>query len=294
MYVQQIPYIQIREGYILQYSCPDYDSNCRRPNRYNLHSGADKNKSYKGVMTEATKKRIVKAINKILILNPATTIYNPITETQQPFRLSFITLTIPELQEQPNGKETYQNLLKPWLRRMKEKHKLNNYIWKGELQKRGNIHYHITADTFIAFYHIRDEWNYLLRKHNLMNSYHKQKGDYNPNSTDVHAVQNIKDMAAYLCKYISKSYQNETSLGGKIWGQSEGLQRFKLPVFEIDRDIGHDLIDLMADNTTKVIQTDNCCIIKPQPKNGKIIYPQHLQTLITDHIKQYKQYEKDT
>jgi hypothetical protein len=170
---------------------------------------------------------------------------------------------------------------------------LHNYVWKLEAHKDGRLHVHLSTDIFYHYNDLRSAWNRILQREGLLDYHFKKFNDYNPNSTDVHAVQKIYDMAAYLAKYISKSYQNEESFKGKIWGQSKGLSKFKLPTFEIDKDVGHDLIDLMKNSRTRVLKTENCCIIKPPKIKGRVEYPTHLQSLINNHIKTHKDYEKN-
>jgi hypothetical protein len=110
---------------------------------------------------------------------------------------------------------------------MRRTKKINTYIWKAELQKNGQIHYHITTPTFINYQEIRDKWNNLQRSAGLLDKYIEAKGHANANSTDVHSVKNIKDLSAYLIKYIAKESQNTEKLGGKIWDCSKNLSATK-------------------------------------------------------------------
>ena len=99
-------------------------------------------------------------------------------------------------------------MLEPFLRWMRQVHNTTLYIWKAERQKRGAIHYHITSNKFIHYQELRNKWNWLLSKHGLNESYVKEHQHNNANSTDVHSVKNIKNLAPYLIKYFTKTEQN--------------------------------------------------------------------------------------
>ena len=141
--------------------------------------------------------------------------------------LSFITLTVSDPQKKLSGKEAYQKLLSHFLAWMRRTKKINTYIWKAELQQNGQIHYHITTPAFINYQEICDKWNNLQRQAGLLNKYASEKGHYDANSTDIHSVRDVKDLSAYLIKYIAKQSQNQESLGGKVWDCSENLSRAK-------------------------------------------------------------------
>jgi hypothetical protein len=72
------------------------------------------------------------------------------------------------------------------------------------------------------------QWNKLQRKAGYLNTYAQEHKHYNPNSIDIHTVQNLKDIEAYLVKYITKGDKYGRIIKGKIWGCSNTLegQRF--------------------------------------------------------------------
>jgi hypothetical protein len=64
-------------------------------------------------------------------------------------------------------------------------------------------------------------------------------GHSDPNSTDVHAVYKVKDLAAYVAKYLSKSDTSSAAITGRIWGCNQELSaNSKLHLF-VDRDECH-------------------------------------------------------
>lgn len=132
-------------------------------------------------------------------------IFNNVTNKYVYHQLSFITLTVSSNENQTLD-YCYTNLLKPFLRIMRNKHNLTTYIWKAEVQQRGQIHYHITTPLFIHYQIIKDVWNNIQRKLGLLDEFEKINGHSNPNSTDIHEVKHIKDLASIPCKRILQEH----------------------------------------------------------------------------------------
>jgi hypothetical protein len=106
------------------------------------------------------------------------------------------------------------------------------YVWKLELQARGQIHFHILSDAFVHWKEVREKWNYIQGKYTDI-----LKGmDYN--STDIHAIYKASDVGRYISKYISKNEDNPETLAKmqikKFWGCSRNLQGQKRFTFEYD------------------------------------------------------------
>lgn len=183
------------------------------------------------------------------------------------FKVNFITLTLPASQGDYTDNEIKSTLLNHWLIHAKRKYNLNNYVWKAEKQANGSIHFHITSDTYIFHYDLRKDWNKIIQKLGFVDRYRKaqqawhkdgfklrkallknwpedkQRKAYNegkrtnwsnPNSTDVKSVKNIRDLSAYLCKYMSKT---ETELINykkrKIAAEKEGAEFTEVPPLQV-------------------------------------------------------------
>lgn len=199
-------YIQVRHQSILFYNLP---ANPKYHTRHKLLSP-----TYSGTTTDHAKKRIRKAIDMMLQLYPRRIIWNPVIEKNVSHQLSFITLTISSKERHLEANEGHKLCLAPWLLRMKRKASMRTYIWKAEFQKNGQLHYHITTPSFIEYSLIRDEWNNILRKEGLLSHWNPYT-DKSPNSTDVHSVYKVKNIQAYLTKYISKGNKDVI----KYWSQ---------------------------------------------------------------------------
>lgn len=192
------------------------------------------NKSaYSGNVTVHAQRRIRKACNILTQISSNQVIYNPITKKMFDFKLTFITLTIPDKVEVSEEKKLYNDLLKPLLKHLQQVYNMSSYIWKAEYQKRGVIHYHITTNVFIPYDKLRLKWNKLIYKNGLMKGYIKKYKSTNPNSTDIHKVYNDNSIEIYLEKYISKIDKENRSINGKVWDCSLNLKKAKLFTVEL-------------------------------------------------------------
>ena len=230
-----IPYLQVRSNTLYQYNQSDMAGNfCRT-----IQSALAKNiawqydaegtiikHNYTGVVTAGAKKRLTKAIENLVQATPVKKVPNFKTGELVPFKLSFLTLTITD-NVKITGKEAHKTLLAPFLQWLRRAHNVQAYIWKAELQKRGTLHYHITSDAHIHWEIVRSKWNELQRGAGYLDRYYKKKGHYNANSTDIRRVEKITNMAGYLIKEVAKSFQNEKSIGGKVWDCSQNLKAAK-------------------------------------------------------------------
>lgn len=188
---------------------------------------------YKGFVTPALKKRMQKAITILLQSTPLKYSTHPVSGRTVAHKLSFITLTTPKHEKSTSAKFCHKHLLEPALRILRQRYGMKSYIWKVELQNNGQVHYHITTEIMINHTALRNIWNNLLRKNDMLAEFKKEYGHDNPNSTDIHAVHKINNLEAYLVKYICKEYQNETKLDGKIWDCSKNIKTadyFKAPL----------------------------------------------------------------
>ena len=230
-------------------------------------------KSYSGRVTTHSQRRIRKAVQILVQKSNWQTVYNPITMKDFRFKLTFITLTIPDLANGLSGKESYKLLLKPFIQTMQRVHGMRDYIWKAELQQRGTIHYHITTNTFINYMHIKKRWNQLLDKAGLMQDYKAKHNHSNPNSTDVHKVYNDDNIESYLEKYISKDEKSKSSVNGKVWDCSVSLKSNKLFTVDLSPQNELNIIKLDKSSTAKAFTSDYFEIIYfNEPCINKLLY----------------------
>lgn len=188
-----------------------------------------------GQISSQTQSKIINAIN--LIVCTADDKYFQLTPLSQiyKFKVNFVTLTLPSKQRHDDTtikNECLNQLLTEW---RKDNPSLK-YCWRAEKQANGNIHFHILSNTFYHYKHLRSDWNRIINKLGYVDSYSKSfegisfksylsksmskgwdvkvlfdrwkkgtsEGWKNPNTTDVHAVRRIKDVASYVAKYCAK------------------------------------------------------------------------------------------
>lgn len=226
------PVMQVRPyGLLLyerhEYDFPQYHYKSENGNLYDVETGEQKeiNKNlYTGQITEYSRKRLKRAINLLVATAEEKEAINFKTGKKFKFKVNFITLTLPAPQKDVTDKQLKKEAFDPFIKRIKRKHNLNNYVWRAERQKNGNLHFHILTDTYIRYDNIRDNWNSCLRKWHFIDDFKEKFGHAKPNSTDVHSIQKIKNVAAYVVKYMSKESEEKDTIEGKIWDCSKPLK----------------------------------------------------------------------
>lgn len=191
---------------------------------------AEKLRPYSGTLTKGALSRLKCALDVMLLVIPERNVFNTVTNREQLFRCSFITLTHSCADLVPY--DVSYNLLSLFLKWLKRSKGCQMYIWKLELQQRGQIHYHVLCDSFVHWTEVREKWNRLQASAGLILS------GMNPNSTDIHSLYKVGDVGSYISKYISKDAGSEDLLRKlgvkKCYGVSENLKGVKRPTIEID------------------------------------------------------------
>lgn len=280
----------MRDQSIVMYDQFQFES-CNKLSLFRQDNMREQTKvKYQGIMSDGARKRMTKAIILLCESSQEKKVYNEFTGKNFKHRMSFITLTVSNSTKNLTGKEAYNLLLQHFLQWMRRTKKATTYIWKAELQKRGQIHYHITTPTFISYLALRLKWNELQQKAGLLDKYFEEHNHYNPNSTDIHEVRKIRDMAGYLCKEITKSVQNNESIGGKVWDCSTNLKVNKY--FSLVSESMHDEFLYMAveNEACELFQGDHFSIYKFKEKPHKYIlsdqqlkkYDEHLHKIRRD------------
>lgn len=141
------------------------------------------------------------------------------------FKLNFVTLTLNSFYRDTPDNEIKEKLLQPFLSYARQYWHLFNYIWKIERTEVGTIHIHFTGDTFIPWRRLQKQWNSICRKQGFHSCYADKGDDYEPNSIDIHAINNHDNLAAELCKYLAKSDLQGKKIEGRLWGCSYSLSK---------------------------------------------------------------------
>ena len=254
---------------------------------------ADRLKAYSGLVSKGVSKRMRKAIDLLISTTPTVKVEHYTRTKTISHKLSFITLTIPDLKTL-TAKEAHKKLLEPMLLFLRRKHHMRSYIWKAELQKRGQLHYHLTSNVYIAHQELKDKWNELLTLNNYNSQYYRDKGHTNANSTDIKEVRKIENLGGYLTKYFCKAYQNAKSVEGKVWDCSLNLKQADY------------FTEQMPYSTFKILRTpelykeiqikhfERCIVLRPL--NRKVDSMLSLESIIEkdEHYKRIWNYKRDS
>ena len=258
-----IPKIAVHPDRIVYYK--SYVGNRSRLHRSTEFNPPPTEHKHEGNVSQKASRKITKAITYLVECSKVKSFASDKYKKVFPFRIAFITLTLPSKQIHTD-KEIMKSIFHQFLVQAKVKWKVSRYVWRSERQKNGNIHFHILVDRFVPWSELRDTWNNCTEKlgyisayrnemrrfHNggfkcrqelLQNwSYKKQLIAYHsgvandwssPNSTDVHAVKQIQNIKAYVCKYMLKSSQSDADIA-RLWGCSYELSRAKGAVMALD------------------------------------------------------------
>lgn len=177
------------------------------------------------------------------------------------FRCAFITLTLPSQQQHTDTE--IKKCLNNFLTVMRTKYGWRNYIWKAELQRNENIHFHILTDSFLSWAIIRYHWNLAINTLGYVDRYREKYEnmslrDYaksrkittakamsgwmqgvrtkwnSPPTENVQSIQNRAGVSYYIAKYVAKSTANENENNedaerienfGRTWARSQSLSR---------------------------------------------------------------------
>lgn len=239
-----------------------YGSRSLAPAVENSASNLSKTKSSLSLSTNSVR-NLRESVNSLVFLSKPRTIFTPSGKNIYNFRASFITLTLPAAQKHTDVE--LKKCLDLFLQDLRRVYNVNNYVWRSELQKNGNIHFHLVIDVYIHHKIIRNYWLKALRNTGYVQDY--QKKFYNmpfvdyrnfrlknlakppqdfkawnkkivaayaygkrtswlsPNCTDVKSVFNVNQMAAYVSKYMAKEAKKNKGASTENQGYIASMDR---------------------------------------------------------------------
>jgi hypothetical protein len=183
------------------------------------------NNEVRGTLSNKSISKLKTAVNWLLCAAEHKTVYSKVRNRTFKFRIAFVTLTMPSQAVRVTPHAFKTGLLNPFLTLLRTHYGVKNYVWKLELTKAGTPHIHITIDSFIHYNTLRKLWNYQLKRRGYLDRFYKEYGHYNPNSTDIHSVKKVRNMAAYICKYMSKNTNDLNFKSGRLWSCNYELSR---------------------------------------------------------------------
>jgi hypothetical protein len=100
------------------------------------------------------------------------------------------------------------------------------------------------------------------------------EGWRNPNSTDVHSVKSVSNLAGYLSSYMSKKDLAKRAIDGKIWASSRNLTRNSTS-FPISETIARELSS-MKSKGARLVFSDSYCKFYLFPERCDGLLPSHI------------------
>lgn len=259
-----------------------------------LHSERKAN----GNVSDIAERKIKKAIDYLVTTSTEKNVRIRRTGKNIKFKIAFITLTLPSKQLH-SDKEIIHKCLNSLLIELMKSYHVHNYVWRAEKQKNGNLHFHLLINKFVPWSELRDRWNRIVNKLNYVDNYRSflkkwhengfkvrkdllskwdeqaqllayQKGkasDFNnPNSIDIHSVKKIKNIRAYLTKYLTKNEKNENTneneqndlqkQTGRIWGCNHELSNIKGYKCEVDNETELELKNLVQSGRIRSFKSE--------------------------------------
>jgi hypothetical protein len=215
---------------------------------------------FTGLMDGRTKRKIT----KILYVWTQSVIeymkHKRIPKYQSWRYLTFVTLTLSAPQIHTDN-EIKRELLNHFLIKAKRNYGLKNYLWVAEKQKNGNIHFHIVFDRPVAWQDIQEDWNAVQENLGYISRFYNTYLHITPNSTDIHSLQNIRNVSGYMIKYMTKGNTIKAKQEGRIWGCSRQLGELKYFGDMIDSTYFNVFNKLLSDEFTKKMEFEYCTLI---------------------------------
>lgn len=216
-------------------------------------------------LSDKARKRIRKAVNWMVAITKEKWYSPPGSRYMMQVKVVFVTVTLPAAQVHCD-KVITKECLNQLLVELRKYHGVKNYVWKAEAQENGNLHYHIAMDSPVDYDKLKDRWNRIIGKLGYIDRFESQHGHRHPNSTDIHKVKDVENIAAYISEYMAKK-ELRRPMCGKYWGCSQTISRCESIKF-VEENEKHDEIEWIKQlKSTEVKQLDYCQLLFNQPEN---------------------------
>lgn len=288
MDTRSIPFVSIQHKKLITYSMPVERRSTNRYNIANKECGVDKLAYNTGKLSHGARKRLKQSIELLIDISPKKWFTVPSTGKRFQFQITFLTVTMSGSTKEIPDKQITKTLLEPLLQTLRRKYKCKSYVWRAEKQKNGNLHFHITTNQYIPYDTIRDDWNRIQNKLGLIDQFEQQHGHRNPNSTDIHSVRGIRDLARYMVKYMSKEVPEHLKVFCKQWDCSKDLKIRENICIEIDSTVHEQLCSIQRIKGVRTFIGDRYSIIEMRGLDIRTIIPEEWKKLYRDFIHRVK------
>lgn len=248
-----IPMIRIRPSNIVTYAIPT-----TRPRRTPKQEETEKNLTrgkFNGTISDKAQRKL-RLISEgwLLSIQEAKKAKKAHTGKKKNY-ITFVTLTLSAKQAHDDN-EIKRELLNEFIITAKRKFGVQEYVWRAESQKNGNIHFHLFLDKYIHWNFLRVAWNGIQEKLGYISEFERINGHRNPNSTDIERIKSPKGATIYITKYIAKESENRI-IKGRLWGCSDNLRTILAYENQIDSQFQLLLENLKKDENVRHITEDH-------------------------------------
>lgn len=248
-------------------------------------------KNYTGELTEESLLRLRRSIRLLIAQAQPKIALNFKTNQEFTFRINFITLTLPSAQLNHTDKEIKRQVFDVWLKKAKRWFGLKSYVWRAERQKNENIHFHLLSDVYIDHVKLKQSWNQSLAQLDFIDRFENIHGHRYPNSTDVHSVRKVKDLAAYISKYMSKKGDKKNLIEGKVWGCSTNLNKLSKHTEIIDSRFDVEIRELCTRYKERVKNSDYASTIVFTENEINTTLPPNLSKVWNEYMQAVRNYQ---
>lgn len=255
----------------------------KRPGATNWRKPPER-KTHQGKLSPNARRKLKNALRWLVACSDVKQCYEKKKKDMVDYRVNLATFTFKKNMQDDNKA---RKLFSMWLEMARYRFALERYVWKAEPQERGAIHFHLVSGIYLPHKEVCYTWNRLLSKNGL----HQP----NANSTDVHAVQGVYNLEAYLTEYMMNEDKHEgrRPIKGKLWGCDHKLSQAGKKYLYVDDDdaraLQESLDKFSLRHRLKTIPeflnfTDVYCVpsdfYQPSPGNElEILYRQELELL---------------
>lgn len=208
----------------------------------------------------------------------------------QPY-ITFLTTTLPA--KQMHTDKVIKRAFTVFLENLVKTYGVKFYLWKAEAQKNGNIHFHVLIDRYVEHTTVRRLWNSQMKSLGYINQYaknmiekgfvynphskksreiqhldyilNKKEGFKNPNTTDIHSLKGIKNVASYMIKYLTKNEPDKRPIIGRLWGCSRNIKFLKYAEF-VGNYLTSQIVDVAEKHLKRIDGIDFVNMYKGQVK----------------------------
>lgn len=276
-------------------------------------------------LSQASRQKIIKKINWLFHNAKSKSIRTYSGKEIYNFKVNFMTFTLPSEQIHPTSvinKECFERLLNE----LRNRAKMNNYVWRLEFQKNGNVHYHLVTDTYIDYFFALKIWNRIINYLGYVDrfaekmknvtfaeycstskekDFDKLKKRYlkgraenwkNPNSVDCKSANSQNNISFYISKYFGKKSDHKTdcnnldneenSFGLRLWFASRSLSKLDAIKDFVESAEIHFANLVMSASTTKKIVYDYCTVFYYNFKDLGRYAKSCLGALFRDYVKE--------